>query len=418
VWWATIPTTPAVRPSLRGDLDVDVAIVGAGYTGLWTALALHDRSPALRIAVLEDEVAGFGASGRNGGWASALYPRSFEEVASGHGIESARHLRDALRRGVGELGAAARAERIECDFERGGTVTLARSLPQVRRLHDELDAARQHGDGPEDLEWLEPDEARERCNATGVLGALYTPHCAAVHPAKLAVGLAAAVERRGISIYEHTHVSRIEPASGGARASAVTAAGVVRADVVVRATEGFTPLLRPSRREVVPLYSLVVATEPLPPEFFARVGLGDRETFTDRRHLIIYGQRTADDRLVFGGRGAPYHFGSRVAPRFAWLVVEPGGDPRATRVREARVDALRAVRRASRRHHAPVGRSARHGPGPFALRPRRPRVGARERGRVRRRRRRHELRRREDARLAPHRRHRRRTAPVRRPPLA
>ena len=100
------------------------------------------------------------------------------------------------------------------------------------------------------------------------------------------------------------------------RAAAVTALGTVRADVVVRATEGYTPRLPGMRREVAPLYSLVVATEPLGAAFFARVGLGERETFCDGRHLIVYGQRPADDRLVFGGRGAPYHFGSRIDPGF------------------------------------------------------------------------------------------------------
>jgi glycine/D-amino acid oxidase-like deaminating enzyme len=149
-----------------------------------------------------------------------------------------------------------------------------------------------------------------------VRGALYTPHCAAVHPAKLATGLARAVAARGAAIYERTEVTSIEAATAARRARASTPRGSVRADVVVRATEGFTPMLPGARRAVVPLYSLVVATEPLDGAFFARVGLADRETFCDDRHLIIYGQRTADDRLVFGGRGAPYHFGSRVDPRF------------------------------------------------------------------------------------------------------
>jgi glycine/D-amino acid oxidase-like deaminating enzyme len=293
-----------------------VAIVGAGYTGLWTALRLLEADAHLRVAVLEAEVAGFGASGRNGGWASALYPRSFEDVEASDGTDAARTLRATLRAAVHELGDRATAEGIDCDYRRGGTVTLARSAPQVDRLRDELDRAHRHGDTDEDLRWLDADAATARCGADGVLGALFTPHCAALHPAKLAIGLAAAVERRGGTIYERTRVTCLEPAGVGARARCVCAAGVVRADVVVRATEGFTPALRATRRDVVPLYSLMVATEPLPASFFARVGLAERETFCDGRHLIIYGQRTADDRLAFGGRGAPYHLGSRVRPRF------------------------------------------------------------------------------------------------------
>lgn len=270
----------------------------------------------MRVAVLEADVAGFGASGRNGGWASALYPLQFEQVAASDGLESARHLRATLRDAVVELGRLVGDEGIDCDYERGGTLALARSSLQASRMASELDEARRQGDTSDDLAWLDADEARARCDASGVVGALFTPHCAAVHPAKLAVGLARVVERRGGTIYERTRVARITGASANARASAVTDAGTVRAPVVVRATEGFTPMLEGARREVVPLYSLVVATEPLGGAFFDRVGLARRETFTDGRHLIIYGQRTRDDRLVFGGRGAPYHFGSRVAQRF------------------------------------------------------------------------------------------------------
>jgi glycine/D-amino acid oxidase-like deaminating enzyme len=316
VWWATLPSAPAPRPSLDGDRDVDVAIVGAGFTGLWTALHLVRCDPHLRVVVLEADVAGAGASGRNGGWASALYPVTFERVERESGREAMLALRSALRDGVTDLESLARDEGIEFDYHRGGTVTLARSALQARRLNDELEAQRALGDGPEDLEWLDEAAARRRCAASEVLGALYTPHCAAVHPAKLATGLAAAAARRGVEVLERTTVTSIEPGDRWRRPRAVCATGSVRADVVVRATEGYTARFRDARREVAPLYSLVVATEPLGGSFFDRIGLGERETFCDGRHLIIYGQRTADDRLVFGGRGAPYHFGSRVDPRF------------------------------------------------------------------------------------------------------
>ena len=143
-----------------------------------------------------------------------------------------------------------------------------------------------------------------------MLGGLYTPHCAAIHPARLVHGLADAVRRRGVRIYERT------PAVALLSGSVITERGTVRAPVVVRATEGYTPRLTGSRRAVVPLYSLMVATEPLPESFWATTGLAARETFADLRNLIIYGQRTADNRLAFGGRGAPYHFGSRVRPSY------------------------------------------------------------------------------------------------------
>jgi glycine/D-amino acid oxidase-like deaminating enzyme len=154
------------------------------------------------------------------------------------------------------------------------------------------------------------DEARARLGATHVLGATFTPDCAALHPARLVRGLARAVERRGGRIHERTRVREIRPRQ------AVTEHGVVDADVVVRATEGYTVTLTGQRRAVAPVYSLVIATERLPAELWDRIGLRDRETFTDHRNLVVYGQRTADDRLVFGGRGAPYHFGSAIEPAF------------------------------------------------------------------------------------------------------
>jgi glycine/D-amino acid oxidase-like deaminating enzyme len=289
------------RPPLPGDLDVDVAIVGAGYTGLWTAYYLAAADPALRIAVIEAEIAGFGASGRNGGWCSALFPQSIAGLTRRHGRDQAVALHQALVATVDEVGRVAAAEQIDCDYAKGGTVVLARTQVQLERarvtVQEELD-----------LTLLSAEQARERCGATDVLGGTYTPNCAAIHPAKLVRGLAHAVERRGVKIYERSRVSRLAPGV------VETPHGTVRAAIVVRATEGYTPRLPGLRRTLVPVYSLMVATEPLPAEFWSVAGLAHRETFSDYRHLIVYGQRTADDRLAFGGRGAPYHFGSTVDP--------------------------------------------------------------------------------------------------------
>ena len=146
--------------------------------------------------------------------------------------------------------------------------------------------------------------------ATRVLGGLYTPHCAVVHPLRLVRGLARCVEARGVSLFEQTSARAVRPGA------VVTDRGTVRAEVLVRATEGYTASLRGERRRLVPLYSLRIATEPLPPDAWAQIGLARRETFADLRHMRIYGQRTADDRLAFGGRGAPYHFASRTRPEF------------------------------------------------------------------------------------------------------
>jgi glycine/D-amino acid oxidase-like deaminating enzyme len=312
-WMSSVDDDLTPGMPLGGDLDVDVAIVGAGYTGLWTAYYLSVADPGLRIAVLEAQIAGFGASGRNGGWCSALLPQSPATLVRRHGRPAALALLRAMESTVEEVGRVAQAEGIDCHYAKGGTVALARNVPQRRRALAEVEQAQAYG---LELEWLGPAEAARRCAAAGVLGGVYTPHCAAIHPARLVRGLARVVRARGVSVFERTPVIRIRPGRRGERPSARTPAGVVRADVVVRATEAYTPTLAGLRRRVVPLYSLMIATEPLPPSFWDSAGLAARETFSDFRHLIIYGQRTADNRFAFGGRGAPYHWRSTVRDGF------------------------------------------------------------------------------------------------------
>lgn len=301
----------APRPALEEDVDVDVAVVGAGYTGLWTAYYLTERDPSLSVLVLEAEIAGFGASGRNGGWCSALLPTSAPRIAAEHGPEAARAMRAAIRATVDEVGRVAAREGIDCDFVRGGTITLARSRPQLERARAEAASARGWGDA---VELLDAEAARARLAATEVLGASWTPDCARIQPARLARGLARVVEARGVRLAERSRAVEISPH----RVLVATPEGrrTVRARHVVRATEGWTPGLPGLRRALVPVYSLMVATEPLPGSLWREIGLERLETFTDHRHLVVYGQRTADDRIAFGGRGAPYHWGSAVEPRF------------------------------------------------------------------------------------------------------
>ncbi len=316
LWWESIPAPLPPRPALTEDLDVDVCIVGAGFTGLWTAHALVQADPSLRVAVLEREVAGFGASGRNGGWCSALFATSDTALARQHGIDAMRAMRHAMQETVDIVGASAASEGIDCQFVKGGSIDLVRSEAQRARALDEVDESRALGFSGDDLRWLGPDEAREVIGAAGVLGATFTPHCAVVQPALLARGLADAVERHGVHIYEHTEVLSIEAGQAGDPPTVRTRGGTVRAEYVVRATEAWTPTLPGLERAIVPVYSLMVATEPLGADFWAKAGLDGRATFADHRHMIIYGQRTADDRIAFGGRGAPYHFGSTISAAF------------------------------------------------------------------------------------------------------
>jgi len=309
LWNDTAPAATSYDP-LHGDTSVDVAIVGAGFTGLWTAHYLAEADPSLRIAVLEAETVGFGASGRNGGWASALFPASLDSLARLGDRAGALALDRAMRDSVDEVARAAAGEGIDAQLAKGGTISLVRNRAQLARARAEVDHARSWGITDDELTLLDEAGARAVLDGTRTLAGLYTPDCAAIHPLRLVRGLAAAVARRGVRIHEHIRAVRLSPGR------VETTAGTVHAGTVLRATEGYTAGLAGERRTMVPVYSLVIATEPLPAETWERIGLARRETFTDHRHLIIYGQRTADDRLVFGGRGAPYHFGSRVAPRF------------------------------------------------------------------------------------------------------
>ena len=303
-------TTWTPRPALDGDVEADVAIVGAGFTGLWTAHYLAEADPELRIVVLEAETAGFGASGRNGGWCSALFPASLGRLAEMSDRSGALAQHRAMRETVDEVARVAAAEGIAADVAKGGTIVLARSGAQLRRARAEVVDARTWGRGEDDLRLLDRAEATAVLNGSRTVGATYTPDCAAVHPARLVRGLATAVERRGVTVHEQTRVTAIEPGTVHTRR------GRVHARTILRATEGYTSALRGESRTTVPVYSLVIATEPLPAETWAEIGLARRETFSDHRHLIVYGQRTADDRLVFGGRGAPYHLGSRIRPEY------------------------------------------------------------------------------------------------------
>ncbi len=312
LWHNTLPADDPLtpRPSLPGDTEVDVAIIGAGYTGLWTAYYLKRADPSLRIAMVESEFAGFGASGRNGGWCSALLPMGFEAMVATHSRDGAIRMQRAMNATVDEVGAVAVREGIDCHFAKGGTMRAARNPAHVGRLQAEVAEFHRFGFTDDDYRWMSRDEAQQMITTTKAEGAMFTPHCAAIHPARLVRGLARAVEASGVAIYERTRVTDIQPQR------LVTDHGTVRAEYIVRATEGFTPTLPGQRRAIIPIYSLMIATEPLPTSFWDEVGWADRQTFSDARRLIIYAQRTADDRIAFGGRGAPYHFGSSVKPQY------------------------------------------------------------------------------------------------------
>jgi glycine/D-amino acid oxidase-like deaminating enzyme len=305
-----------VRAPIDGHRAVDVAIVGAGYTGLWAAYSLLRADPTIRVLVIERETVGFGASGRNGGWCAGELAGGLDGSISTYGRDPAIRLTRAMIDTVDEIGGVLAKERIDCGFTKGGVIRLARTGPQLERQREEADLFETCGLG-EEFVTLDAAEASSRLAATDTIGGLHYRPGARIQPAKLAHGLAAAVERLGGEIVERTSVTEIRPAtvgSGRTHPSLVTDSGVVTADVVVRATEAYTRDLPGLRRSLVPLYSLMIATEPLAPGIWDEIGLRECETFCDDRRMVIYGQRTTDDRIAFGGRGARYGFGSRIDP--------------------------------------------------------------------------------------------------------
>jgi glycine/D-amino acid oxidase-like deaminating enzyme len=291
-WWADLGGLPAPRPSLDADREADVCIVGAGYTGLWTAYELRRADPSLEVVVLEREVAGFGASGRNGGWVlGEISTGSRQREAAGPAAIAA--LQSAVQEAVDEVGAACEREGIDCDFFKGGSLSVAQTEPQLARLRE----------APRG-ELLPLEEAQARVNVAGLRGARYTPYCARVQPAKLARGLAETIERHGVTIFERTPALAIEPRS------VRTPRGNVRARWIVRATEGYTGALPGLHRALLPLSSSMIVTEPLDAATWAQIGWEGRETIDDAAHHYCYLQRTADDRIAIGGRGRPYRYGS------------------------------------------------------------------------------------------------------------
>ena len=309
-WQESIASSLVDRSSVDSNLDVDIAIVGAGYSGLWTAYYLKQLQPDARIAVIEANQVGFGASGRNGGWCSGFLPMTLSEIERQHGRQQAIEMYQQSFATLDEIEQVITLENINCDYHRGGTIHGATNLVQRNRVIEDVKQLHDYGFDDGDSRLLTLEESRTRINISGLLAASYTPHCAVIHPAKLVSALASVVERKGVKIYEHSRV--VEISSRTLKMKDVR----VRADVVIRATEGFTSQIRRHRRTLAPLYSYMVATEPLTKLQRDQIGWQNRETYHDARNMIIYVQITSDGRIAFGGRGAPYHFGSRVKPRY------------------------------------------------------------------------------------------------------
>lgn len=302
-WFDSLDDLQLQDPPEQLPQHVDVAIIGAGFTGLWTAYYLNKTNPDLDIGVFEANTVGFGASGRNGGWCMG-WAMGIEEMImrpklQAKGMAIARAMQDT----VDEVGRVCQAENIDCHYTKGGTLTVATKRFEVERMQERLRMLHQAGFSTSDFVWLDETQSRQRINMTPNYGAIYTPHCAAIHPARLVRGLGNLLRARGIKIYEQTAVTQFK------ENTLETQRGSVTAPVILRATEGYTDSIKGQERKIMPLYSMMVATESLPASVWDEIGLQQRETFGDGRRVTIYGQRTLDDRFAFGGR-AGYYFGS------------------------------------------------------------------------------------------------------------
>lgn len=294
---------PQRTAALSRDISADVCIVGAGYTGMWTAYYLKKAAPELSIVLLEKEIAGFGASGRNGGWLTNSVTGGREQYVSTHGIQDARNMQQAMNDTVDEVIRVCAAEDIHPDIVKGGELNIATNPAQLKRLEEWADE--EHKWGYDEVEVFGAQATRERIDIPGVLASIWHPHCARIQPATLAQGLRRVLLNSGVQLYENTSVLSLS--EGYVQATQ----GSVRAGHVIRATEGFTAGLEGLKRQWLPMNSSIIVTEPLPAKVWDEIGWDGYETLGDMAHVYFYAQRTADNRIAMGGRGVPYRYGSR-----------------------------------------------------------------------------------------------------------
>ncbi|AWY39232.1 FAD-dependent oxidoreductase [Pseudomonas putida] len=309
LWMDQLDEPLVARPALEQDLDVDVAIIGAGYTGLWTAYYLKRHAPELNIAIIEAQTAGFGASGRNGGWLMGNLLGE-DRLLAASSPEQRRASYDLLHGIPDEVANVLEREGIDCDYRKGGALYCAARYPeQEASLREYLAKLYRQGLNESDYRWLSPEQLAQQIRVAKPYGGIFTPHIATLHPAKLARGLARAVERMGVKIYENSPVTQWQ--SGRLR----TERAAVRSRWVVPAVEGYSVTLPPLGRYQMPVQSLIVATEPLSAATWDEIGLSQGQAFSESSRQVTYGQRTADNRLIFGARGG-YQFAGRLRHDF------------------------------------------------------------------------------------------------------
>ncbi len=308
-WHDSLPGSLSPRPGLENDIEVDIAIVGGGYTGLWTAYYLQKLKPTLSIAIIESEIAGFGASGRNGGWCASYMTGIEKALAQPGPVDATIRWQKLMFDTVREVGHVAALESIDCHFDQSGHIEAATLPAHLKRISEHVNFMHGLGFGEDDYRWLTAQQLRERINIDGALGGMYMSHCAAIHPARLVRGLADVLEGKGVKIFEQTPVIKLD------RQGLTTTGCRVRAGTTVLATEGYTGSIKGLGRKLIPIHSLMIATEPLSDTQLEQTGLRRRYTFNNSDHITTYGQLTADHRIAFGCRGS-YLYGAQLRSHF------------------------------------------------------------------------------------------------------
>lgn len=308
-WHETSSRNPT--PAFAGHAEFDVAIIGGGYTGLWTAYHLLEAEPSLRVAVLEQSVIGFGASGRNGGFAMTLLDMGLDQLRHNYGDVDARAAHEAVATSVTEMGGTIESRGINCEWRRGGLMTVATNSGQLRRVEKDLAAA--DAMGLKGFRSLTAEEARAEVHSPTYVGGLHEEHCGVLHPAKLVRGLADLVSSMGADVYEGTEVVGMEDDSGSIRVR--TRLGNVVADQAVLATNAWASHTEWFANKVVPLYTYIIATEPLTDEQWESVGWDSHCGIEDKRNFVHYYRRTADGRITWGGSDGVVYTRPKISPR-------------------------------------------------------------------------------------------------------
>jgi len=292
-------------PSLRGDLKTDVAVVGGGFTGLATAYFLKKEQPGLDVAILEGEVIGFGASGRNAGFSMALFGMTLSVTALRFGKQKAREAHLYMEKAVDLVQDLVRRHDIDCEYEHNGFLRVATSPQYEKRILEELELA--HALGIRGIEWLDRARLEAEVRSPLYLGAWWEPRCGLLNPAKMAWSMKRLIEDMGVRIFERTPVAGIRR---GKKIQLETAGGKVEAEKLVLATNAYSHAIPGLRRKQVPVFTHIVLTEPLGEEHFEAIGWRRRQGIEDARNLVHYYRLTADNRLLMGGRSVSIAFGS------------------------------------------------------------------------------------------------------------